>query len=208
MIKFIQEFPLSYFWNIDYLIPKETKTLLDLGTGKGELASYIKRRRKIVIDGIEIFKPYVDSLKKSGIYRSVIVGDITKIRLVNKEYDIVLCSQVLEHLQKEKAIRVLKCWEKYAGKRIIVGVPNGRVNQGEYDGNKYQEHNSTWSRRDLEQLGYRVYGQGAGWIYCGDSSNGNIVKRIPLFMIGYLLSPYYRYFPEKAAHLIAVKDKK
>lgn len=206
MIKFIQEFPLSYFWYIDYSIPKEAKTLLDLGTGKGKLASYIKRRRDILIDGIEIYKPYVDLLSKLGIYRKVIVGDITKKRLVDKKYDIILCSQVLEHLPKEKAKKVLKDWERHAKKKIIVGVPNGRVNQSEYDGNKHQGHRSTWSRRDLANLGYKVYGQGAGWIYCGDSfSKGSLIKRLPLFLVGYLLSPYYRYFPEKAAHLIAVK---
>lgn len=206
MIKFIQEFPLSYFWYIDYSIPKKARTLLDLGTGKGELALYIKKRRKLIIDGVEIYKPYVDKLESKNIYRRVIVGDIRKKGVVNKKYDIILCSQVLEHLPKDEALRVIKMWEKYAKKCVIVGVPNGKVDQSEYDGNKHQQHLSTWSRWDLANLGYRVYGQGAGWVYCGDnSSDKSLINRLLLFLIGYLLSPYYRFFPEKAAHLIAVK---
>lgn len=204
MIYLMRKLPFSYFWCVSRLIPKYVKTVLDLGTGKGELASYIKKQRGVVIDGIEIYKPYIEFIKNKNIYRNLIIGDITKEKLNVRKYDLILASQVLEHLSKDKAYKIIKYCEKYVAKYVIIGVPNGRIEQLSYDGNKNQEHKSFWVVKDLTKLGYKVYGQGAGWLYKKDQGMILALKYL-FYLFGYITSPYYFYHPESSVQLIAIK---
>src|SRR3989344_2374671 len=43
-------------------------------------------------------------------------------------------------------------------KKIIVVTPNGFIEQGEYDNNKFQKHRSGWGFQELFNIGYRCDG--------------------------------------------------
>jgi len=117
-----------------------------------------------------------------------------------------LCSQVLEHLEKENAIGFIHKCERHATKAVIIGIPNGSVEQEQYDGNVHQAHQSSWSVGDLKSLGYNVYGQGAAWLYSKKNSNKFFsTTQLIVSPLSYFESILFFLKPSAAAQLIAIK---
>lgn len=205
--------PYSYLWNYLTAIGS-VSAILDLGTDDGQFIRDISIGKNWTIDGIEIYKPGFIKAKSAKLYRHLWLGDLESVckRLVSKKrkYDVVLCSQVLEHLDKNKGKRVLKIAEKLALKRIVFALPISYMNQpAEFlKGNPYQIHRSGWSVLELEKLGYKVRGVGFKMFW---SENGICRKvdkefRWPFVILGYLFAPLCYYFPRFASGMIAVKE--
>lgn len=82
------------------------KEVLDVGSGVGTIDFYLGKLGK-KITGIEIseraYKVAEQALKKFGLQKNInfIRSDFLKAKL-RKNFDFVLCSEVLEHLPKEK----------------------------------------------------------------------------------------------------------
>lgn len=115
---------------------------------------------------------------------------------------------LIEHLEKIEAIKLLKKMEKIGRKKIIILTPNGFTNQDEWDNNPYQVHKSGWSKKDFEKMGYRVFGmRGLKWLR-GEHAT---LRFKPWFFWG-LISTFSEvliyFFPRFAYQLFAVKDKK
>jgi len=51
--------------------------------------------------------------------------DVRKLPFKQKSFDTVLCMEVIEHLEKEEAIRLIEDMEKIARKKIIITTPVG-----------------------------------------------------------------------------------
>lgn len=52
------------------------------------------------------------------------VGDLRDIEnIIKKDYDVIICCEVLEHIELDKAIEVIKYLKTRAQKRIIISVP-------------------------------------------------------------------------------------
>lgn len=103
----------------------KNKQVLDIGCASGYLARQMKKRNCLVT-GVEVDKK---SAKKAQKYcRKVIIGDIedrkTLIKIGKKEYDVILATDVLEHL--ENPGEVLKNLAVFMKKnsRLIISVPN------------------------------------------------------------------------------------
>lgn len=111
---------------------------------------------------IEAFRPSIDFVKKLGIYDEVIEQDITKapIPYDDKSFDLVLCLEVIEHLEKKEGLKLLDELTR-VGKRVIVSTPGVYSQQPMFDGNPYQVHKSHYSVRELEKKGFEVYGVGS-----------------------------------------------
>ena len=200
-------FPLTYKLIVSSLFPKGKLKVLDLGCGKGAAGEIFNQDKTHDFIGIDLFAPYVKECKNSGYYSKAIKKDITKYK-AKEDFDLVLILQVLEHLKKADSKRLIKNITKSTKARIIVSIPNGDCDQGEYEGNPYQKHLSTWTPKDLEKLGFKVYGQGLGIVY-GEKSYA-VENKIQLWQklaapLSILLSPFIFFNPKYAAQLIAVK---
>jgi len=200
--------PFSYSWIFKKNL-KRIKTILDVGSGKGEFVGTINYNKNFIIDGIELFPPYIKQAGETGFYKKIIKKDITKLNLKKKNYDAVICNQVIEHLTKRDGKILVKKMENYAKNIVLIGVPNGHWHQDEYDNNKLQKHRSDWSVDDFRSLGYIVRGQGLKLVY---SEKGLIKKadkflpiRIFLYIFSYLSSPLVYFFPSVASYLVAIK---
>ena len=96
--------------------------VLDLGCGTGEVARSVLRSHWPV-DGLELVRAETRVAHESGVYRSVIRADGTKLPLASATYATVYSHSVLEHIPDdlgavEEAARVLR-----PGGRLVFTVP-------------------------------------------------------------------------------------
>lgn len=193
---------------INLLIPSGKLKMLDLGCGKGTAGDYFNKDKKHELTGVDIFEQYIKECKSKACYSKVINKDIRKIDFPKKSFDVVLLLQVVEHLKKAEALKLIKKAEKIARKVVVVSTPNGGCEQDVYDSNLYQKHLSIWSLKDFYKLGYRVCGQGLRFVYSGESHvQGERMKiwQYILLPISLLLFPLTLFVPNFSAQLIAFK---
>ena len=137
----------------------DCNTVLELGCGYNSPIQYCNVHFSV---GVELFEPYLQESKKKAIHKQYIKADIRKIEFKPKSFDTVVALDVLEHLTTEEGLMLIKKMEKWSRKKIIIFTPNGYVWQDDYDNNPLQEHKSGWSAKELEKLGFKVFGIN-GW---------------------------------------------
>lgn len=207
--------PFSYIWIIRSITNSKFKTVLDLGCDRGDFMKVISRGRRWKIIGIELYEDSIKEAKKSGIYQQVIKGDITKLprRVRKKKYDLVFCSQVLEHLPKNKGKKALKEWEELADKRIVVSTPRGfipyeRIEVQREEKNPHQKHLSGWQIREFTDRDYQVRGQGVTFIYGKNGIARGLPSLLPfLSLVSIIFAPLVYFFPQLSTYMITWKDK-
>lgn len=210
--------PLSYRWILKRSFEDGIKTVLDVGCGEGKLIENILgRNHNLVITGLDIHDESLQEAKERGVYKKLIKQDLTKAnwnKINGKKYDLVFCSQLIEHISKKDGKKLLKHLDKYATKRIVVTTPHGflhyRPMEEKEEKNPYQKHKSGWTVEDFMAEGYRVYGQGLKAVY-GEYS---LVRKLPRFtyplfyIFSFLFSPILYLFPNLSYNLIAIKEIK
>ena len=97
-------------------LDKSSKTILDVGCGKGEPIAFINRRRKFHVIGVDVFLPYMQQCRKLSAHESLILADVRKLPFKPKACDTVICMEVLEHMGKEEGEVMLNYFEKIARK--------------------------------------------------------------------------------------------
>ena len=203
--------PFSSPWIIRHHLA-ETKTVLDVGCGDGEFMLKVNPDKKYEVVGIDLFKPNIKIAKQKGVYKKVILSDLRKINFKKKSFDVVLASQVIEHISKKEGLKMISVIEKIAKKRIIIYTPNGFAPFDPFevvDKNPLQVHKSGWGVEEMRRYGYKVYGQGNRIIY--NTNNGLLYKfrrlKNILVVISFLLAPISYFLPETSSMIVAIKDK-
>jgi hypothetical protein len=118
------------------------------------------------IEGIEVFKPYVDYARHHGSINKVNelnLEEMYKLPYPDKSFDIVICTEALEHLSRETALIVLLDTQRVAKEKIFISTPAFWMAHFEVDGNPFQLHKSKWKFKDFENLGFKVKGIGSGF---------------------------------------------
>lgn len=142
------------------LLPQnlEGKTILDCACGYGIWGFNIRLKFQGTpqLIGFDIFKPYVDKLKKLKIYDQVFHADILNIPFPDNSFDVVLAAEVIEHLIKKDGYQMMQEVERVAKDLVIITTPKEWQKQGSYDKNKNQIHRSGWNAKDFKNEGYKV----------------------------------------------------
>lgn len=138
------------------------QSILEIGIGFGKYSvlarEYLeiyganrweKKDWKVIIDGVEIYKPYITDRIKYY-YNNIYNDDIIKLFKNNQiqQYDLILMTDVLEHLSKEDGLYVLEQILSHS-KKAILAVPLGDWRY-EFDGdNKNESHISVWEYKEF-----------------------------------------------------------
>lgn len=114
--------------------------------------------------GCELVDKYLDVAKK---YYPVIKFDLRDPNafniFVNKSFDVVICLDVVEHLEYQTAIRVIGAMERIARKKIIIYTPSKFESNCEHveeswglGENEHQEHKCWIAPERFRSWGYKV----------------------------------------------------
>lgn len=108
--------------------------ILDVGAGDGKWSIILPEYNNM--DACEIFPPNAEKIK--GFYREVYCCDIENLQYQKNRYDLIIFGDVIEHMDVEKAQRVLK-YARTRCRDMIIAVP-WLYQQGELYGNRYEIH--------------------------------------------------------------------
>lgn len=208
----MRRLPLIYESIIRMNFPKGKLKVLDVGCGIGVAGEVFNKEKKHKFIGIDIFEPYLKKCRESGYYAKCLKKNLTQYKTDKSKYDLIILFQVIEHLKKNQSVELLKKLEKQCRGKIIISVPNGHCEQGEYDHNPYQAHHSQWDAQSFKKLGYKVYGQGLKFMFMNESyghpgKEASLWQNI-MFLCALILSPFLYFSPAYAAQVIAVKEIK
>lgn len=125
--------------------------VIDVGPGEG---TYSVLGRHLVWwawwIGVEIFEPYVDRFLLGQKYNQISVRDIRDWRTPVPN-SLVIFGDVLEHMPREDAVKVLEWWKQYAD-HIFVSVPIVESIQGSCFGNDHEAHVHQWSFDEMWEV--------------------------------------------------------
>ncbi len=140
-------------------------TVLDLGCGIMQATTDIvgvKENLKCkLIVGVELVSKYLDRIKDKY---PTINTDVRNTNLfVDDSYDVVICTDVLEHLKLDDAIDLLKEMKRIARKKVVIYTPLLMESNEEnvHDGwgmgeNELQRHQCVVPHDALQDLGYEI----------------------------------------------------
>lgn len=203
----------SLFWKIyiyllslsfipNWFLDSSAKTFLDVGCGQGLPMKLIKLRHKNTYSvAIDLFEPYIELCKKEKIYDKYFLGDIRKLPFKNKSFDVVMSYQVIEHLNKKDAIKLISKMESLAKRMVIISTPIGKTSY-HADDNHLQFHKSFFFPEEFKKMGYKTIRVGGKSLY--DEKSGLFYKiKHPfiqklVYVVDVLLTPYYLIFQSKA----------
>lgn len=209
--------PFSSPWIIRHHLGN-ARTVLDVGCGDGEFMLKVNPDKKYDVVGLDLYKPDLKKAKKTGVYKKVIFSDLRKIKLLrkvrfkNNSFDVVLASQVIEHISKKEGLKVISTLEKLAKRKVIIFTPNGFVPFDPFDvidDNPLQVHKSGWEIEEMRRYGYKVYGQANSFIYRPQTGLLYKFRKLKNFfvIISLLLAPISYFLPKTSSMIIAVKEK-
>lgn len=181
-----------------HYVPKNVRTVLDVGCGRGVVGSLIKIYREPErIVGIDLFEPYINFCKNLGAYTEVRKHDLgtTPLPFGDQEFDLSVALEVIEHLPKPVGNRLLEELERVSG-TVMLSTPNRLFSQASYDANQSQRHLSRWTIQDLKKRGYSVLGVG-----------GLMVFGREILYLSYALGRLTLLLPQVSSSLMAIRTK-
>ena len=142
---------------------KKKFLILDAGSGLGKNGLFLKHfgwcsNIEICLVGIDIWKTHLKVVATANIYDALIVGDLRFLPFKSQSFDVIIMSEVLEHLPKSVGYKLLTFVEQLLNERsiIVLTTPQGHQPQEELRGSPYEKHCSMWQGGDLRELGYTV----------------------------------------------------
>lgn len=198
--------PTVYHPFLSALLPDlKNKQILDIGCGKGMVGFLIRTQRDLMnstLIGMDISKSFLSFSKKHNIYDKLVVGDITKkLPFKDNSVDLIICSEVIEHMKKEIGEKLLNEIDRIVAKngRVIITTPNVWLEMPSK--NYFDQHHSLWTVNDFTKRGYTVRGIGIKLPFNVVAWYTPIIQSLYYFM-----TPFAFIFPRISGLLIAHKD--
>ena len=190
-------------WTYQYKVRAnlEKGSVLDIGCGKGWAWRYFLHDKSNITFsiGLDLWYEAINFCKNRHLYTDVVLADARFLPFKEKSFDNVLLLQLIEHLEKEESLKLLKQAERIARRKVIVGVPVGRFLEGGW-------HLSYWFPGELKKLGFKVRGYGLRFPFPKKAKNTRLFFLVMQFARFSCLFPLLTYFfPKGAYQMVAVK---
>jgi SAM-dependent methyltransferase len=173
------------------------KRILDVGCGRGGIGYLLRTHpggTDAEIVGVDVHEPYLDFCRRFRIYDELIHADASTYDF--DQFNIVIACEVLEHLDQERSLLLLKRLESIASELVLVSTPNGPYLRGAVDGVDSEAHLSVWNAAFFMRRGYSVRGIGNRWWRYGNASRLQLA-------IWYMTTPLAVRWPAIADTIIA-----
>ena len=142
------------------LIQKELNSndsIIDFGCGI--MSATDELNNKII--GVDIWNKYLNHIKDR--FPTVKISMEETDRFMDKSYDVVLCLDVLEHLDYQLALKILDECKRIARRKVIIYTPSIHKDNSNAEKDawclgecEYQKHISVIKMEDFISRGYRV----------------------------------------------------
>ncbi|MGA1841306.1 MAG: class I SAM-dependent methyltransferase [bacterium] len=99
------------------MIPKSNKTILEIGS-RGAYMTKVLAQFFEHVTALDLEKPDIDYQKIKPVK-----GDVTSLRFPDNSFDVVLCSEVLEHINPSLLQKACDELVRVAKNHILIGVP-------------------------------------------------------------------------------------
>lgn len=103
---------ISYFHQIDLVMKRAPKTMLEIGIGNKTVADYLSKQ------GVNVTTCDFDKTLKPDI-----VADIRELPTDDKQFDVVMACEILEHIPFEDFETALKELKRTSKKHVIISIP-------------------------------------------------------------------------------------
>jgi 2-polyprenyl-3-methyl-5-hydroxy-6-metoxy-1,4-benzoquinol methylase len=182
---------------VDKLSPT---SVLDVGVGIGKIGFLLREQLDWVagrltkdqwtarIDGVEVFD--YQSPLHDWVYDNILRADILDMFEDVRGYDLVVLSDVLEHIPKVQADEMLRRLAA-TNRNLIIATPLHFFEQ-EVGGNPFERHLSHWTLRDFSAFIFdyetvadvaivvTIAGQGASWPGKRETAVSRLTYRVPV----------------------------
>lgn len=135
------------------------ESILDVACGLSLKSKYIPAQIRV---GVDIYPEYFKHIEAEVPY-VVVKHDVRDLLLIfePKSFDLVIACDIIEHLEKEEALKMIAACEKIARKAVILETPEGFIPQNldilGHGGHEFQTHKCGWEVSELEELNYQVF---------------------------------------------------
>ena len=133
-------------------------TVLDLGCGIQNAVDEIKAKNML---GVDIWNVYLDKIKDR--VNTIKISMLELERFMDKSYDVVICLDVVEHLEKELALKVIDECKRICRKKAIIYTPSefkdnmeSIPNSWGLGENPHQKHLCVLNMDDFKSGGYNT----------------------------------------------------
>jgi len=132
---------------VNRILSTPESVVIDFGAGEGKWGKLLKGKVSR-LDGVEVWKPYIDKYKLSNFYDNLYQIDMRDFDFPVK-YDTAILGDVLEHVTSEHAITFLARLKEKVN-RIFLTIPvTVCIQDGNAIGNPYETHHYHWTDREL-----------------------------------------------------------
>lgn len=136
----------------------EIVSILDVACGLSFKSKFIDAQIRV---GVDIHEEYFKHIEATVPY-VVVKHDVRKLDeiFIPKSFDLVIALDIVEHLHKEEALKMMSVCESIAKKAVIIETPEGFVPQNidiqGHGADEWQTHRSGWQVEDFTERGYQV----------------------------------------------------
>lgn len=105
----------------------------------------------VVVDGLEVYEPYITRLQKE-IYRNIYIDNILTADV--DKYDLYLLIDVIEHWEKDEVYSLLnRLLEKG---NVLISTPSKFIEQDTVNGNEWERHKTFWCDADFKDYNHII----------------------------------------------------
>lgn len=179
-------------------LDRSVQSCLDVGCGRGSF-KFIQDFYSV---GCDIYQSSLIKAREKGYYDNLVRCDVRQLPFKPKSFDIAICVEVIEHLDKAGGIELLRQMEGIASRQVIIMTPWGYCPVKEREDNPYLFHLSGWLPQEFQEMRYKTY----PFYYSRYPRGSEIHQILVRYVLTLLLYPLIRLFPEKLAQVfVAMK---